>query len=130
MISSSNKKIRFFIKALIAWSLSLSPLTSLAQKIQYTKLEGSAFQNFPVTGNGGELGNFLTQAFSFGLALAAALTVIMIVWGGLEIMLSESVFKKEDGRKKIKEAILGLGLALVSWLILYIINPDILNFRL
>jgi hypothetical protein len=76
------------------------------------------------------LGQFLSQAFQFGLALAAALAVVMIVWGGVEIMLSESVFKKEDGRKKIWDAIWGLGLALVSWLILYTINPDILNFKL
>jgi hypothetical protein len=54
----------------------------------------------------------------------------MIVWGGLEIMLSESVFNKEAGKKKINEALLGLGLALVSWLILYIINPEILNFKI
>jgi hypothetical protein len=95
----------------------------------YQPLESTAFPG--VTLNSGvSLGTFLAEAFQFGLALAAALAVIMIVWGGVEIMLSESVFKKEDGRKKIWDAIWGLGLALVSWLILYTINPDILNFKL
>lgn len=100
-------------------------------KLVYCPLEGSAFADFNKTTTGNtQLGQFLSQAFSFGLAIAAALAVIMIVWGGVEIMLSESVFKKEDGKKKISDAIWGLVLALVSWLILYTINPDILVFKL
>ena len=95
----------------------------------YQPLEPKAFSNIPLE-PGVSLGTFLAQAFQFGLALAAALAVVMIVWGGVEIMLSESMFKKEDGKKKIWDAIWGLGLALVSWLILYTINPDILNFKL
>ncbi len=118
-----------------AWTFVLQsvfcPIISLeAEKIEYTALEGEAFEGFTASGGSSQLGDFLSQSFSFGLALAVALTVIMIVWGGLEIMLSESVFNKEAGKKKINEALLGLGLALVSWLILYIINPEILNFKI
>lgn len=94
----------------------------------YQPLEPNAFGTTMTTAT--NLGNFLSQAFSFGLAVAAALAVVMIVWGGVEIMLSDSVFNKDEGKKKIREAIYGLLLALVSWLILYTINPDILNFKL
>jgi hypothetical protein len=105
--------------------------TSAVGGLRYVPLEGEAFKMFEGRENtDGNLIKFLQQAFQFGLAIAAALAVIMIVYGGVEIMLSESVFKKEDGRKKIKEAIYGLLLALVSWLILYIINPEILNFKI
>jgi hypothetical protein len=97
--------------------------------LSYTPLEQDAFSS-GVQNSTGDLTLFLQEAFQFGLALAAALAVIMIVWGGVEIMLSESVFKKEDGKKKIQDAIWGLLLALVSWLILYTINPEILNFKL
>jgi hypothetical protein len=97
--------------------------------ITYTKLEPDAFSGF-VDSGGTDLAQFLAQAFQFGLAIAAALAVIMIVWGGVEVMLSESVFNKDNGKKKIKDAIYGLLLALVSWLILYTINPEILNFKL
>lgn len=130
-----NKKILFLTPGLVL----LSPLMVLAQackggvdpktgKFIYCPLEPKAFG--ATLTNTSSLGDFLAQAFQFGLALAAALAVIMIVWGGVEIMLSESMFKKEDGKKKIWDAIWGLGLALVSWLILYTINPDILNFKL
>lgn len=99
--------------------------------ISYTPLEGDAFSGFnSVSNNPDQLGEFLSQAFRFGLALAAALAVIMIVWGGVEIMLSESVFSKDAGKKKVKDAIFGLLLALFAYLILYIINPQILNFKL
>lgn len=100
--------------------------------IEYHPLEGNVFNSFIDAAPSGTdpLGMFLAQAFQFGLAIAAALAVIMIVWGGVEIMLSESLFKKEDGKKKVWDAIWGLLLALVSWLILYTINPDILHFQL
>lgn len=102
--------------------------TKIAYALTYEPLEGKAFEGFDRAQGAGDLGAFLSQAFQFGLAIAAALAVIMIVWGGVEIMLSESVFSKDDGKKKIKDAIWGLLLALVSWLILYTINPQILNW--
>ncbi len=105
--------------------------SAFAEALEYHPLENGVFTGFNSTAtNGSQLGNFLSEAFQFGLAIAAALSVVMIVWGGVEIMLSESMFKKEDGRKKISDAIWGLVLALVSWLILYTINPDILIFKL
>ncbi|MEI6528383.1 MAG: hypothetical protein WCO10_01785 [bacterium] len=97
--------------------------------LNYVPLEKNAFPG--VTFNEGtKLNTFLSQSFQFGLALAAILAVVMIIWGGVETMLSESVFSKDSGKTKIKDALYGLGLALVSWLILYTINPEILNFKL
>jgi hypothetical protein len=119
---------KLFYKITTLLSLTLLPIKSFA--LEYQPLESGAFEMFGGANKAGDLNTFLSQAFQFGLALAAALAVVMIVWGGVEIMLSESVFKKEDGKKKIEDAIWGLLLALVSWLILYTINPDILNFRL
>lgn len=128
-----TKKITFFTLAVTAFQFYITPLKSLAvDTITYTPLESGVFDGFGegIASGSSDLSVFLGQAFQFGLAIAAALTVIMIVWGGVEYMLTDSVFSKEDGKKKIKEALLGLGLALVSWLILYIINPDILNFKI
>ena len=126
------KKIFLLISGILILPLkSFADCVQVAGKLTYCQLEPGAFTGFTSTAQtGDQLGTFLSQAFQFGLAIAAALAVIMIVWGGVEIMLSESMFKKEDGRKKIQDAIWGLGLALVSWLILYTINPDILNFKL
>lgn len=98
-------------------------------KLVYCPLEPDAFKGFGEQSSG-DLGKFLNQAFQFGLAIAAALAVVMIVWGGVEIMLSESVFTKSEGKKRIQDAIWGLLLALVSWLILWTINPDLLIFKI
>ena len=98
-------------------------------KWQYCLLEGTALKGFGVE-TVTDLPSFLNSAFQFGLALAAALAVIMIIWGGVEVMLSESMFSKDEGKKRIKDAVIGLLLALFSWLILNIINPGILTFKL
>lgn len=123
-----NKQISLLPLGVMLWQFLIMPIKSFA--LTYQPLEPAAFSSFGNSNTTGDLGTFLSQAFSFGLALAAGLAVIMIVWGGVKIMLTESVFEKDDGKKKIWDAIWGLGLALVSWLILYTINPNILNFKL
>ncbi|MEI6190912.1 MAG: hypothetical protein WCP24_00915 [bacterium] len=123
-----KNKLSLAVMASFVFQFLILPIKSFA--LTYVPLEGKTFVGFTPTPGANQLGQFLSQAFQFGLAIAAALAVIMIVWGGVEIMLSESVFAKDDGKKKIKDAIYGLLLALVSWLILYTINPNILNFKL
>jgi hypothetical protein len=118
-----KKNILFFITFL---SYFILPIKSSA--LEYTLLEPSAFGSSITTTS--SLGAFLGQAFSFGLALAAALAVIMIVWGGVQIMTTDSWSGKSEGKQRIQDAIWGLLLALVSYLILYTINPDILIFKL
>jgi len=129
MKSSTKNRIFYSSLSILLWQFFILPFRSFAETITYHPLEGKAFVGLGLAeNNSGDLGLFLSSAFQFGLAIAAALAVIMIVWGGVEIMLSESVFKKEDGKKKIQDAIWGLVLALVSWLILFTINPQILNW--
>jgi hypothetical protein len=121
--------VLLFILPALNVTLAAQPCeTSSTGELVYCPLEPDAFG--PELVGNTSLGGFLSQAFNFLLAAAAALSVIMIVWGGVEIMLSESVFSKDEGKKKIKNAIYGLLLALFSWLILYTINPDILNFNI
>jgi len=134
MKSILNKKISFLYLGIFLYQFIILPIKSLAvaTPASYIPLENGVFDNFSA-GNAGaadQLGTFLAKSFQFGLALAAALAVIMIVWGGTEIMLSESVFKQGEGRKRINEALFGLLLAFAAWIILYTINPDILNFKL
>lgn len=70
---------------------------------------------------------YIATAFPLFLAVAVALAVVMIAWGGLQHMLSKVPGGKKDGTEKIQNAIWGLILALAAWLILYTINPQILN---
>lgn len=127
MNSFLNKKIYLIAPSVLLWQFLILPIKSFA--LEYIPLEKAAFKGFEATSET-QLSQFLSQAFSFGLAIAAALAVIMIVWGGVQIMTTDSWGGKSEGKQKIWDAVWGLILALVSWLILYTINPDILNFKL
>lgn len=79
------------------------------------------------TGDLNNLFNYLNIIIPIFIGLCAVLAVIMIIMGGIQYMTSELISSKEEGRKRITNAIFGLLLALGAWLILYTINPDILN---
>ncbi len=74
---------------------------------------------------------FFNNLYKFLIGLAAALAVIEIIWGGLEISTKkDSVSKQSDGRERITQAIFGLILVLSPVLVFSIINPNILNLSL
>lgn len=88
-------------------------------------------QPLPTTGR--EVSDFPTyigRLIPFILGLAAVLAVVMIAIGGIEYAISEAVDAKADAKDRITQAILGLLLALASWLILYTINPDLVRLKL
>lgn len=95
----------------------------------YTPLEPNAFKGFDTAGTSqSSLANFLGNVFNFGVAAATVLALIMIVWGGIEYMTTDSWSGKDSGKGKIKDALYGLGLALASYMILYTINPCLVIF--
>ena len=73
---------------------------------------------------------YIQGYFKFGIALAGALAVIEIIIGGIQYMGTESISNKGDASDRIKNAVLGLLLALGAWLILNTINPKLVNFNL
>lgn len=76
------------------------------------------------------LKQYLTWAFRFALALAGFLAVMMIVIGGVEYIISgANEATRSDAKKRINNAISGLILALVSYLVLYTINPSLVDFE-
>ena len=80
--------------------------------------------------NSGSLAVFFNNLYKFCIGLAAALAVIMIIWGGLEISTQDSISKQGAGKEKIQNAIYGLILVLSPVLVFSIINPAILNLSL
>jgi hypothetical protein len=65
----------------------------------------------------------LQKIFTIAIYFTVILSVLMIIYGGLEYMGSESVFKKGQGRERIFAALMGLLVALVSILIIATILP-------
>ncbi len=73
--------------------------------------------------------SYAQGVFRFAIGLAAALAVIMITIGGFEYIGSDVITSKEEGRKKITQALQGLFLVMGAWLILYTINPELVKLR-
>lgn len=77
------------------------------------------------TGGGGvDIGGYFSNMFTLIIGIAGVLAVLMIVIAGIEYM-SPMPSSKESGKNRALAAIFGLLLALVSYLILQTINPDL-----
>lgn len=74
-----------------------------------------------------DLGGYLSNMYKLLIAIAIILAVVMVTYAGLEYMGTDSVFGKTDARGKIGNAIGGVVLALLSYLILFTINPAIVG---
>jgi len=88
--------------------------------------QGELLKNIDTAG-GNALGRYLNIIIRLAIGFAAVLAMIMIVMGGIQYMTSELVSSKEDGKNRINNALLGLLVALGAWLILFTINPALLN---
>ena len=83
-----------------------------------------------VTVNSEGLAAFFNNLYKYLIGLAAALAVIEIIRGGLEISTQDSISKQSQGREHIQQAILGMVLVLSPVLVFSIINPSILNLSI
>jgi len=63
------------------------------------------------------------KIFTLTIYFTVILSVLMIIYGGVEYMGSESVFTKGKGRERIQAALLGLFIALVSILLISTLVP-------
>jgi hypothetical protein len=73
------------------------------------------------------LSTYLNALYRGGIIIATVLAVIMITIGAIEYMGSESVFTKGEGKKRMTMALLGLILALSSWIVLRTIDEQLIQ---
>jgi len=79
----------------------------------------------------GDLGTYLIQIYWYVMYLAVGLAVLMLVIGGLEYTLTwTKEVSKEKAKNRIQMALIGLLLALGSYLILNEINPNLLSLEI
>ncbi len=75
--------------------------------------------------------DYLGSLFPILLRFAALAAVVQIVVGGIQYAVGgASPSQMADGRERMVQAILGLLLALTSYLILNTINPDLVSLKL
>jgi len=76
------------------------------------------------------LKDYIPGIFNLLIGLSAVAAVLMIVIGGFQYMSSDAIQGKSAGKERIKNAIFSLVLIIGAWLILYTINPNLLDLDL
>lgn len=73
--------------------------------------------------------NLAIKIYNWLVRIAGILALLMIVWGGVEYAFfsTASPGRIEDAKERIREAVIGLFIVLLSWLILRFINPQLVN---
>ena len=74
------------------------------------------------------MSDYFQYMFDLLIAISAVLAVVKIVYGGFLYVTSDSWRGKSDGKDHILNAIYGLLMILVSWLVLWTVNPKLVSF--
>lgn len=123
MKSSLQKRFTIYTKNIGVLFLVFSPYIVSAYEM---------LQPLPnvTAGDANNFGSYLSKIYILGIGLAGVLAVLVIVIGGIQYIGSGmSPSGKTDAKEKITNAILGLLLALISWLILNTIDPNLVSLR-
>ena len=106
---------------------SNTPSGASTKKITYSPLEP-----LPGLENVQDLNfaQFLGTIFKLLITAGALLAVGTLVYAGISYILSEAFETKGEAKKRMQAAIFGLIILLGAWLMLYTVNPTLLNFNL
>lgn len=75
------------------------------------------------------IGEYINLIIPIIIGIAGVLAVVMIVVGGIQYMTTDAFAGKSDARETITKAIIGLLIALGSYVILKTINPNLLQIE-
>lgn len=131
------KKILTFsvvlVTSLILFNVVMENNIAFAQEREYQLMAPLPFSTGsaePQPGDTTTFSTYLEGMYQFFFAAAGILAVVMIILGGFQYATTDALQDKEDGRTRIRNAIIGLLLALGTWVILNTINPELLKFDL
>lgn len=119
----TQKTFLYFVIAFIL-IMPMFVYAETATPIKYTPIE-----DIPFVGKQSEFTAYLKAIFQFGIAAIAIVSVITIMIGGYLYIFSGGSKEVEKAKSMVVNALLGLGLALVSWIIVYTINPDLVELK-
>ncbi len=132
-----NKNMRLYIvmrKVILSLMFLFSFVTFTYGAVNYEMLAplpdvaGSAQTSVKIDDN--YLQTYFRTLYRMGIALATGLAVLMIIMGGIEYITTDAIGGKEEGKERISNAIMGLLLALSSFVILRTIDPNLVNVSL
>jgi hypothetical protein len=73
------------------------------------------------------LPTFFGKIYNIAIATAIALAIITISLGGIRLATTDSISGTDEGKKMVNAALAGLFLALFSYVLLYTINPSLVE---
>jgi uncharacterized membrane protein YgcG len=86
---------------------------------------------FPGVSTGASPGEIIGGFYKWSLGAAGVLALGAVVWGGIKYTMSAgNPSGQGEGKEWVKAALLGLLLLLGAYLILYTINPNLVNLGL
>lgn len=106
--------LSFILPAGLLWAQDFEPLVGIPG---VTDREGKP-----------GIGDYMNAVYRLSISIAALLAVLILIKAGVKYMFSEIVTSKEDAKRDIKGALLGLLLIISAVLILSTINRDLTNF--
>lgn len=116
-----KKKILFSVIILFIFFSTLHPI--FAQYTNQEKIPGASQQQ-------SEFIPYLKDVINFGFAILGILALFMLIIGAYQyLMAAGNIGKVEDAKSTIASALFGLILGLTAYIILYKINPDLVNMR-
>lgn len=122
-----NKKfIKLFAFVLSSLFLAVPLLSSAADEFNYTPLE-----NIPGTATtSGDFYEYVQAIYKFGIWAVGIAALLMITIGGFMYITSAgNTASMGKAKGVITDAIIGIVLALTAYLLLYIINPDLVTIQ-
>ncbi len=125
-IFCGNKKIFLIFAVLFLNLLFVSPaLAAVSNSTDYVPLV-----SIPGVNPSAGLLTYLSGLYNFLISVVGILAMAVIIYGGMRYLTSAgNPSSVEEAKDAITSAVTGLILALVSWLILSTINPDILVLK-
>jgi hypothetical protein len=131
-MNNKNKKIFFSISFMSAIFFAailffgFNKIVLAADSLSYTPME-----EIPGFGRPQSLPAYIKAVYQFGLWGIGISALLMIMIGGYMYLTSAgNNASMERAKKIIWDAIAGIVLAMVSYLLLYIINPDLVKIKL
>lgn len=120
-----------FIKKLSVNFLALSLLILVAYIISNTAFAQQEYQPLAgipgVTDDQRSLATYISALFLLAISVGALLAVIKIAIAGIQYMMDDVVTKKQDAKDDIAGALLGLAILLATFVVLYTINPNLVQ---
>ena len=128
-----------YLFSIILVAFLISPTVSLA--IECTRADETTYQNnlnlcYPEIQNlkielGMNLNELIAWFYYFIVGISGLAAFFMLVWGGFTWLTSAgSPAKISEAKECINSAVLGLIIILASFLILKVINPELITLRL